>query len=85
MAAPLWCYDEAQLSEADRQQFWTGACVIGAGIERLPVLGRQVEKNNGASPRQESLARIPTADGSRLVVVRIRRGVTVSRLAAIEK
>lgn len=84
MAAPLWCYDEAQLSEADRQQYWTGICAMGAGIEHLPVLGRQ-DEGGFARPQGDPVARIPTADRSRLIVIRIRRGVTLGRLALVEK
>ena len=75
-AAPLWCYDEGLLSEADRQQQWTGTCVLGAGVDRLPDMSNPVHVN-GTSPPEKTISRIPSADHSRLLIIRIRHGVTV--------
>jgi hypothetical protein len=80
MAAPLWCYDEGLLSEADRRHQWTGTCVLGAGVERLPDMSNPVH-DNGAAPPEKTISRIPTADHSRLLIIRIRHGVTVSTRA----
>ena len=76
MAAPLWCYDEGLLSEADRMYQWTGSCLLGAGVERVPAL-RAVSHDNGAAAPETAITRLPSADHSRLIVIRIRHGATV--------
>lgn len=85
MAAPLWCYDEGLLSEAERRYQWTGTCVLGAGVERLPDLENLIH-DNGSLPPDTPISRIPSTDHSRLLVIRIRHGVTIgSRMVNYER
>ncbi len=63
-AMPLWRYDEGQLSEAARRSDWTGACIIGAGVEQL------TERFNNDACRC-----LPSNDRSRLILIRLRKSV----------
>jgi len=84
MAAPLWPYDEGQLSERNRRHDWTSACLLGAGVERLPALPNWLGES-GATMLENTVPSISTADGSRLVVICLRRGVTVGNMAMVTK
>lgn len=84
MASPLWPYDEGQLSEQNRRHDWTSACLLGAGVERIPALPNWLGES-GSMTLENTVPCISTADSTRLVVLCLRRGATVGNMAAVGK
>jgi hypothetical protein len=81
-ATPLWRYDEGQLSETARRENWTGVCVIGAGVDRLAATMTE-HASSALTEDGNSCHWLAAADHRRLIVIRLRRGLALSGIAAV--
>ncbi|MBK8989886.1 MAG: hypothetical protein IPM39_28125 [Chloroflexi bacterium] len=79
-ATPLWRYDESRLPETARRPHDTCSWFIGAGASRLPE--HLTAEGAVAAAELEQTSWLDSADRERLILFRLRRGLTAQAMAA---